>query len=36
MDTKLAINILDNTFKEKCDIERFEYFLRYSVSFLAP
>lgn len=27
MDTKLAINILENTFKQKFDIERFEYFL---------
>ena len=27
MDTNLAINILNNTFKEKFDIEKFEYFL---------
>ena len=27
MDTKLAINILNNTFKEKFDLEKFEYFL---------
>ena len=27
MDTKLAVNILENTFKQKFDIERFEYFL---------
>jgi hypothetical protein len=27
MDAKLAINILDETFKKRFDIERFEYFL---------
>ncbi|MBR6993917.1 MAG: Eco57I restriction-modification methylase domain-containing protein, partial [Methanobrevibacter sp.] len=27
METKLAINILEKTFKQKFDIERFEYFL---------
>ena len=27
MDAKLAVNILENTFKQKFDIERFEYFL---------
>ena len=27
MDTKLAINVLENTFKKKFDIGNFEYFL---------
>ena len=27
MDTKLAINILETTFKQKFNMERFEYFL---------